>query len=198
MISGFRCVRSCGVLFTRERLCNAVAAGSLLLAATFSNERAQHAAQSSPSFHLLQAFFTDTYIQEHPGDRERIGVLKQLIALQVKFIKNPCFPSLFRQTPVLYLCPPSLPTDPAPGRWDSPPRGEGDGAAEALTQSFGHLLPRTPGESGEAVRRHNLGGLPAENSISCSGVPTFAIGPVAFLSNTSYSKDSVHYFSTGP
>ncbi|MEQ2205376.1 Dedicator of cytokinesis protein 5 [Xenoophorus captivus] len=30
-----------------------------------------------------KAFFTDTYIQEHPGDHERIEVLKHLTALQV-------------------------------------------------------------------------------------------------------------------
>lgn len=40
-------------------------------------------AQLSSCFPPLQAFFTDTYIQEHPEDHERIEVLKQLIALQV-------------------------------------------------------------------------------------------------------------------
>ncbi|XP_023199107.1 dedicator of cytokinesis protein 5 [Xiphophorus maculatus] len=35
-----------------------------------------------------KAFFTDTYIQEHPGDRERIGVLKQLIALQIPLLED--------------------------------------------------------------------------------------------------------------
>uniref|UniRef100_A0A096MDE6 Dedicator of cytokinesis 5 n=1 Tax=Poecilia formosa TaxID=48698 RepID=A0A096MDE6_POEFO len=35
-----------------------------------------------------KAFFTNTYIQEHPGDRERIGVLKQLIALQIPLLED--------------------------------------------------------------------------------------------------------------
>lgn len=39
--------------------------------------------QLSSCSHPLQAFFIDTYIQEHPEDHERIEVLKQLIALQV-------------------------------------------------------------------------------------------------------------------
>ncbi|XP_054906818.1 dedicator of cytokinesis protein 5 [Poeciliopsis prolifica] len=35
-----------------------------------------------------KAFFTDTYIQEHPGDRERIGLLKELIALQIPLLED--------------------------------------------------------------------------------------------------------------
>lgn len=71
----------------------------------------------------------------------------------------------------------SNPPDPSPGRWNSHPWGEGDGAAEAPAQSFSHLLPRPSGESGEALRCHNLGALPTANSISCNRLPTLAIGP---------------------
>ncbi|XP_073321957.1 dedicator of cytokinesis protein 5 isoform X3 [Pagrus major] len=35
-----------------------------------------------------KAFFTDTYIQEHPEDHERIEVLKQLIALQIPLLAD--------------------------------------------------------------------------------------------------------------
>ncbi|KAM4577944.1 dedicator of cytokinesis protein 5 [Fundulus diaphanus] len=35
-----------------------------------------------------KAFFTDTYIQQHPGDHERIEVLKQLIALQIPLLED--------------------------------------------------------------------------------------------------------------
>lgn len=40
----------------------------------------------STPFLSLQAFFTDTYMQEHPDDLESIEVLKHLIALQVQYI----------------------------------------------------------------------------------------------------------------
>lgn len=36
-----------------------------------------------PVYRPLKAFFTDTYIQKHPEDQQRIGALKHLIALQV-------------------------------------------------------------------------------------------------------------------
>lgn len=58
------------------------------------------AAQMSPSSPPPQAFFTDTYIQEHPGDHERIEALKHLIALQVNSFtltdskENPIFQSV--------------------------------------------------------------------------------------------------------
>uniref|UniRef100_A0A3Q2T550 Dedicator of cytokinesis 5 n=1 Tax=Fundulus heteroclitus TaxID=8078 RepID=A0A3Q2T550_FUNHE len=35
-----------------------------------------------------KAFFTDAYIQQHPGDHERIEVLKQLIALQIPLLED--------------------------------------------------------------------------------------------------------------
>uniref|UniRef100_A0A3Q2E7W2 Dedicator of cytokinesis 5 n=1 Tax=Cyprinodon variegatus TaxID=28743 RepID=A0A3Q2E7W2_CYPVA len=35
-----------------------------------------------------KAFFTDTYIQEHPEDHDRIEVLKQLIALQIPLLED--------------------------------------------------------------------------------------------------------------
>ncbi|XP_029018297.1 dedicator of cytokinesis protein 5 isoform X1 [Betta splendens] len=35
-----------------------------------------------------KAFFTDTYIQKHPEDRQRIGVLKHLIALQIPLLAD--------------------------------------------------------------------------------------------------------------
>ncbi|MEQ2269505.1 Dedicator of cytokinesis protein 5, partial [Xenotaenia resolanae] len=35
-----------------------------------------------------KAFFTDTYIQEHPGDHERIEVLKHLTALQIPLLED--------------------------------------------------------------------------------------------------------------
>uniref|UniRef100_A0A3Q3AJ62 Dedicator of cytokinesis 5 n=1 Tax=Kryptolebias marmoratus TaxID=37003 RepID=A0A3Q3AJ62_KRYMA len=35
-----------------------------------------------------KAFFTDTYIQEHPGDYERIEALKHLIALQIPLLEE--------------------------------------------------------------------------------------------------------------
>ncbi|XP_037536633.1 dedicator of cytokinesis protein 5 [Nematolebias whitei] len=35
-----------------------------------------------------KAFFTDTYIQEHPGDHERIEALKHLIALQIPLLEE--------------------------------------------------------------------------------------------------------------
>lgn len=40
----------------------------------------------STPFLSLQAFFTDTYMHEHPDDLESIEVLKHLIALQVQYI----------------------------------------------------------------------------------------------------------------
>ena len=40
----------------------------------------------STPFLSLKAFFTDTYIHEHPEDLESIEVLKHLIALQVQYI----------------------------------------------------------------------------------------------------------------
>lgn len=123
-----------------------------------------------PNFHpisvSLQAFFTDTYMHEHPEDHERIEVLKHLIALQVNLLTVIVVDTGSKCSIhcVIFKCP-SSPLDPSFGRRDSHPWGEVDRAAEAFTQPPGYLLPGPSGESGEALWRHNLGELPTANSI---------------------------------
>lgn len=59
----------------------------------------------STPFLSLQAFFTDTYMHEHPDDLESIEVLKHLIALQVN--RN----SLLAVEPVLRHTVPAIRTE---------------------------------------------------------------------------------------
>lgn len=72
----------------------------------FSFQRADGSGTSCPSPAPPQAFFTDSYIQEHPEDQERIELLKHLIALQVKPLPLCSLPSGVTLSP---------PPDPAPG-----------------------------------------------------------------------------------
>lgn len=69
----------CGVFFFPLMLGNC----SLLLAMIFKRAWSTCFPIVIQFYYLLQAFFTDTYMQNHPDDHDRIEVLKHLIALQV-------------------------------------------------------------------------------------------------------------------
>uniref|UniRef100_A0A671X9T0 Dedicator of cytokinesis 5 n=1 Tax=Sparus aurata TaxID=8175 RepID=A0A671X9T0_SPAAU len=99
-----------------------------------------------------KAFFTDTYIQEHPEDHERIEVLKQLIALQIPLLADG-----------IHI--------------------HGEKTTEQLKPLHNRLVTCFA-DLREKVEKHY-------------GVITLvrSVGPLAFLSNASHSKQCTLYYS---
>lgn len=105
----------------------------------------------------LQAFFQESYLQEHPEDEGNIEKLKDLIAWQVQ-PQHPCSTrgTAARGVPVPGS-PPSPggptrpPAGPAAGRGDPHPQAEGDGGPAALPRAHGAVLHAAARQGGEPV-----------------------------------------------
>lgn len=113
----------------------------------------------------FQAFFQESYLQEHPEDEGNIEKLKDLIAWQVQptasLQQQEGTAALGHQVPSV-LVPgephkprrtrPRSPADPAAGRGDPDPRAEGDRGPAALPRAHGAVLRAAAGQGGEPVR----------------------------------------------
>lgn len=112
----------------------------------------------------LQAFFQESYLQEHPADKGNIEKLKDLIAWQVQTAASPWWPegtaALGCQAPSAPLpgephkprwTHPCSPADPTAGRGDPHPRAEGDRGPAALPRAHGGVLHAAAGQGGKPV-----------------------------------------------
>lgn len=113
---------------------------------------------------LLQAFFQESYLQEHPEDKGNIEKLKDLIAWQVQTTASLWWPegtaALGHKVPSVPVpgeprkprrTHPCSPTDPAAGRGDPDPRAEGDGRPTALPRAYGAVFRAPKGQGGEPI-----------------------------------------------